>query len=123
MYKILAWFNVAFLTVMTAPWWMQFLNRHLLHLKGAARSRYSKVARMARKVHKPLGLVVLAVGITHGYLALGTLRLHSGLVLWLFLLATASLGGAYYRTKKLFFFTNHKRMALATVLVFLFHVL
>ena len=57
----------------------------------------------------------------HGYMALGAFKLHTGTLLYLSIIATAGLGGSFYKTKKKVFFTWHRRMAFVTVVMFLIH--
>lgn len=120
MYSTLGWLNIGFLVLMTAPYWLRLLNKHTLHLKGGA---YAKTIKALRAIHKPLGLTVVVVMLVHGYLALGSLRLHTGTIVGVMLLITASLGGLFYFTKKRFAFTWHKRMALLLVVLLLIHLI
>ena len=39
----------------------------------------------------------------HGYMALGGFKLHTGTLLYLSIIATAGLGGSFYKTKKINF--------------------
>jgi hypothetical protein len=118
MYAILGWLNVFLLVVMTAPYWLRFLNNHTLRLKGGA---YGKTIKVLRTIHKPLGIVIVLIALVHGYLALGALRIHTGLILWLMIFITASLGASFYFTKKKSLFVWHKRMVLVVILFLLIH--
>jgi hypothetical protein len=97
MYILIGWLNITLLLVMTAPYWLRFLNAHTLHLQGGM---YANVIRQLRRVHKPLGGVVLTLALIHGYLALGRFRIHTGTLLWLSIAATALLGLAFFLSKK-----------------------
>ena len=97
MYAFLGWLNIGLIAVMTAPYWLRFLNTHTLRLKGGW---YGKLIKALRAVHRPLGVVVLIIAIYHGYLALGSLRLHTGTIAGVLLLITATLGGAFFLLKK-----------------------
>ena len=119
-YEFLGWFNVVLLSVMTAPYWLRFLNNRTLHLKGGA---YAKTIKVLRAIHKPLGGFILLIALVHGYLAWGTLRLHTGTFLWLSVLITASLGLLFYLTKKKGLFIWHKRAVLLILAVLLIHLL
>ena len=120
MYVFLGWLNVFLLAVMTAPFWLRFLNTHLLHLK---RDIYFKVIKVLRAVHKPLGGAILAIALVHGYLALGSFRLHTGTLLWIAAAVTASLGLSFYLFKKKALFVWHRWMALAVVCLVLVHLI
>ncbi|QAV32547.1 hypothetical protein SAMN04488510_11754 [Fervidobacterium changbaicum] len=41
------------------------------------------ILKFLRRAHVYTGIALLIVGFIHGYLALGTIRLHTGLILWL----------------------------------------
>jgi hypothetical protein len=119
-YQLLGWLNVVLLAVMTAPYWIRFVNSHTLHLKGGA---YAKTIKVLRTIHKPLGGLILLIALVHGYLAWGTLRLHTGTFLWLSVLITASLGLLFFLTKKKALFIWHKRMVLLILAMLLIHLL
>lgn len=120
LYVLLGWFNVVSLAVMTAPYWLRFLNSHTLRLKGGA---YAKTIKVLRAVHKPLGVLILLNALVHGYLALGAFRLHTGTFLWFSILLTAALGLTFFLTKKKGVFLWHKRMVLVVIAVLLLHLL
>lgn len=120
MFRVLGWFNVFLLTVMTAPYWLRFLNSHTLHLKGGA---YGKTIKVLRAVHKPVGAAILLIAVLHGYLALGALRIHTGSILWTAVFLTAALGASFYLSKKRPLFQWHKRLAATAVTLLLIHLL
>lgn len=120
MYVWLGWLNVAFLAVMTAPYWLRFLNQRTLRLKDGA---YGKTIKVLRALHKPLGVAVVLIAAVHGYLALGAFRLHTGTILGTSVLLTALFGLSFYLAKKKFLFTWHKRLALLSILLLLVHLL
>jgi len=120
MYEVLGWLNVAFLALMTAPYWLRFLNSRFLHVKGGA---YAQIIKVLRKVHKPLGIAILLIAVLHGYLALGALRLHTGTILWTTLFITAGFGSLFYFTKKKPLFVWHKRLVLIALALLLLHLL
>ncbi len=120
MYRTLGIINVLLVITITAPFWLRYLNRYVFHSDSPA---FKKLIKILRKIHKPLGVLLVLSAVAHGYLALGTLRLHSGTILWGMILITAALGGAFYRKKKAVFFIWHKRAALAVVLLVLAHIL
>ncbi len=98
---------------------LKFLNRKLFKTKN---DLYKKTITFFRKIHKPLGIAILIIPLIHGYMALGTLfRLHTGTLLYLSILTTASLGGSFFKLKKKKLFVWHKRMAFITVILFLIH--
>ena len=120
MYQLLGWFLVALLLVMTAPFWLRWLNERTLHLKGDG---YTKTIKALRAIHKPLGGGILLIALVHGYLALGAIRLHTGPLLLLALIVTASLGILFFHFKKKALFLWHKRLAIAAVALLLLHLI
>lgn len=120
MYILIGRLNLALLLIMTAPYWLRFLNAHTLHLQGGT---YARVVRLLRRIHKPLGGVILILALIHGYLALGSFRIHTGTLLWLSIAATASLGLAFFLSKKKALFVWHKRMVLVSILLLLLHLI
>ncbi len=120
MYELLGGLNVLFLAVMTAPYWLRFLNQRTPHLKGGA---YGKTIKVLRAIHKPLGIAIILIAAVHGYLALGAFRLHTGTILGTSVLLTAVLGAAFFFTKKKAVFGWHKRLAMLSVVLLLVHLI
>ncbi len=120
MYVVLAWFNVAFIAVMLMPYLMKKLGKSQMKKNG-----FRKALKAFRTIHRPLGALVLIVGGTHGYLALGgILRLNTtGTLLWGVLIITGVFGGTYAMSKNRTVFKIHKFMALMVVVSFFYHYL
>lgn len=116
MYAFMGWLNIALVVIMTAPFWLRIVNDKIIHLKSEP---FRKILKLLRKIHKPLGGGIVALSLIHGYLALGSFRLHTGTLLWLSLFVTAALGILFYSSKKRALFLWHKRMVVV-VLLFLF---
>ncbi len=119
MYKTLGLISASLLIVITAPYWIRLLNRKIFHIKGKG---INDLIKGLRKVHKPLGGALVLIALYHGYLALGALRLHTGILAWTLMLITALFGVLFATRKKAIFFKWHKRMALVTVLFVLLHL-
>ena len=120
MYVIIGWFNVAAVVIMTAPFWLRLINMHVFHNKNKALAR---LAKLLRTVHKPLGIAILVLAVVHGILALGALRLHTGTIAGIMLIATAALGGSFYRLKKKPLLIAHRTLALLFALFVLVHLI
>ena len=120
MYVFLGWLNIGLIAVMTSPFWLRFLSKRIPRLRSEA---YRGAIKFLRAIHKPLGAAILVIALIHGYLAWGTLRLHTGTILWLSVLITALLGASFYLFKKKQLFVWHKRMALLVVLLLTVHLL
>lgn len=119
LYQILGIINVALLIVITSPYWLRWLGQRFFPKKKIASTKLMKVLRA---VHKPFGVCLLLIMLTHGYLALGALRLHTGVLVGISVLATVVLGILFFWKKKAVFFKWHKRAALLTVLLTLLHL-
>lgn len=117
-YSAAGWLIVIMLVIIISPYILNLLNRKVLKTKD---KNFFKVVKFLRSLHKPLGLAVMILGIVHGYMALGGLRLHTGTLLYISILITGILGGAFYRLKKRPLFIWHKRMAALSVVLFLLH--
>lgn len=117
-YAILGWVSLGLLALLVLPFILIRINKHTVKTKHKA---FQKVIRFLRSLHKPAGIALLLTAVWHGWLALGTIRVHTGTVLFLTVLVTATLGGAFYRLKKKRLFSLHKIAAAITVLMFLLH--
>ncbi|MDF2616725.1 MAG: hypothetical protein K0Q47_1380, partial [Sedimentibacter sp.] len=51
-----------------------------------------KTVTYLAKAHKYFGFVLLITAFVHGYMALGTIRLHTGVILWVWVLIQVILG-------------------------------
>jgi len=120
MYHILGIVSVVLFITVTSPYWLRRLNQWFFHQKGGALMKWIKGLRV---IHKPLGILLALMALFHGYLALGSLRLHTGSITWIMLLITVILGGWFYRKKKAAIFAWHKRAALTAAILMLIHLL
>ena len=119
MYRILGYVNIMLLITVTSPYWLRRFNQRFFTEKKPA---FASWIKRLRKIHKPLGVSLVLLSLLHGYLALGSLRLHTGSVAWVMILIVVILGGLFYKKKKAVFFTWHKRAALIMVLFVLLHL-
>ncbi len=117
-YSLAGWLNHLVLLIILGPYILNSLNRKYLKTKNKS---FLNLVKILRKIHKPLGLVLIVLGASHGYMALGGFRLHTGTLFYISILITGSLGGAFHRLKKKILFVWHRRMALITALLFLLH--
>ncbi len=120
MYSILGWFNVLILGVLVSPYLLNLLNKNIFKSKP---NKIRNIIKFLRKLHKPLGLTLALVALIHGYLALGTFRLHTGSFLYFSVIITAVLGGTFYKLKKKTLFSWHKKFAFISFIALLVHLL
>ena len=119
MYKTLGIISLILVILITAPYWLRVLNSWTLKTKD---KRFFSLLKFLRKLHKPLGLLLAAVSLWHGYLAWGSLRPHTGMLAFLGFIITACFGGIYYKIKNKKLFKAHKIMALVSVGLLLLHL-
>ena len=119
MYSILGWLNVIIIGILVSPFILRFLNTKILKSKS---NNFKNTIKFLRKLHKPLGLTLAVAALIHGYLALGSIRLHTGSLLYFSIIITALFGGSFYRLKKKILFTWHKRFAFISFVLLMVHL-
>lgn len=117
-YRLLGQINGIALIILVLPFALNFMNRKIFRNKNI---QIRSLVKFIRKFHKPLGIILIVTGIAHGYMALGSIRLHTGSILYISTILTGALGGSFHRTKKKIFFIWHKRMAFLSVALLLLH--
>lgn len=117
-YALLGWISVIVFGVVLAPYILSWLNRKYLKTKNKS---FLTILKFLRKIHKPLGIALIVLGIVHGFMALGSLRLHTGTLFYISIVITGILGGFFHKLKKREFFLWHKRIAAVAVALFLLH--
>lgn len=120
MYKILGIANIVLLALVTAPYWVRKMTGILFTKVKLGRTTLMKVLRT---LHKPAGVGVLLITLIHGYLALGSFRLHTGTLAGLSVVITVILGVVYSVKRTRALFKAHKLVALITVLLTLLHLI
>lgn len=118
MFSFLGWLNVVLLGIIILPYILVFFNKKFIKTKNPS---FRAFLKFLRKLHKPLGLLLLSLALIHGYLALGRIALHTGSLLYLAIFITALLGSSFYKLKKKPLFTWHKRMAFIVILLLILH--
>lgn len=120
MYAVFGWINVGLVGLMLLPFAMQNMNKLFFKKKDGL---YVKITRFFRKAHRYIGVLLLASILIHGFMALGTLRLHTGTVLGALFIAAALFGLTFILTKKKWAFKTHKAFAIAFTAFLLVHLL
>lgn len=111
-YKILAWTSVVLL----------FYNFSLFPLRRLLK-RFTwskKFLSYGSKIHRFTGVALLFSGAIHGYLALGSIALHTGFLLWLGILTLFT----FYLLRKLLkrkWLTMHRWTDFAVIAMFFVH--
>lgn len=120
MYSILGWLNALLLTLMILPFILVRANKMIFKGKNKG---LQTITKLLRKWHKQMGAVLVVTGITHGYLALGGFILHTGILLYLALLATGSMGFLFYRKKKKILLQLHRYLAALVIALLALHLI
>lgn len=120
MYSFIGWFNVTLLAVLTGPYWVPRLIGKVLKKKD---KRYYALIKFIRTVHKPLGLTVLILAPLHGYLALGGFSLHTGSLLFIWIVFTSISGFIFTKTKKIALLKFHQTLALIVATALALHLI
>ncbi|NLV51363.1 MAG: hypothetical protein GXY20_11800 [Clostridiales bacterium] len=120
LYSILGFANIALIIIGTSPFWVRSLGNLLFPKRNV---QTNKLVKKLRVLHKPLGACLLIVVIVHGYLALGTPRIHTGTLLGIFVLVTVVLGAIFTKVKKPALFKWHRLIAVLSVLLVILHLL
>ena len=116
-YSLLGWLSAVIIGLQIAP----YIIRKAVPVGWQSRPFLKNTMKHLRKIHKPVGLLLLIVPPIHGYMALGGFRLHTGVVLAIPLMATVVLGACFFFLKKKALLVWHRRMALVSVVLFLVH--
>lgn len=120
LYQVLGWLNLALIVIVTAPYWLRTLNQWTVKTRD---KRFLNCLKFLRRLHKPIGIAIAALALWHGFIAWGSLRPHTGMLVYASFILTALLGAAHWRRKDKRAFKGHKVMALLSVLLMLLHLL
>ena len=120
MYKILGWVNFAVLLIMFLPIMLEKMNTSVLKVKG---NGYTRALGFIRKLHKPLGTIIFVSVVIHGFLALGSFRLHTGPFLGLLLILTGIFAIAFAKAKKKWLFVTHKTLSYLFIIMMIIHLI
>ncbi len=119
MYIVLGWINLSLFALASAHFWLRFLGTRLFHTKS---KKFFALIKTLRRIHKPVGIVLVGLAYLHGFLALGTLRPHTGLIAASALAAAAALGALYFFSRKKPFFTLHRWAVLVIACLIVLHL-
>lgn len=129
--KQLGWATVILVTLAASLHLALLLDKRLANnnsnhpviniLKGSL----NKYIPFIRSYHGPIGSMAFLTGITHGYALLESIELHSGYILWLFIVLLGISGALMKLTKtqhNLFGYL-HKSLMYLTIALMIFHVI
>lgn len=116
MYSILGFLSSFLLLILLLPYLLRVLNSKMIKS-----DQIKKIIKTLKKIHRPAGMLLAVVALVHGYLALGSLRLHTGTLLYVLMFITMALGAAFYSKKKKQLLSLHRALALGTVVLLAVH--
>lgn len=121
-YRTLGYITLALLVIVTAPYWLRTLNSWTIKTKD---KRFLNFLKFLRSIHKPLGIVLAAVALWHGYeiLLKYQFRLHTGVIAYAGFVLTAILGILHWRRKDKRIFKGHRTMAAISAALVALHLL
>lgn len=117
-YKFWGWVSAIILALLISPFLLVRINKKFFKSKS---KNFLELVKFLRKLHKPLGVLLLASGFYHGYLVLGKIRMHTGVVLYVTMAITIILGLLHYRRRNKNIFKMHKIIAALTIAMFVLH--
>lgn len=120
LYRFLGWLSLAMILTITAPFWLRTLNQWTFKTRD---KRFFQLLKFLRRLHKPLGALLAAFALWHALLALGRLRLHTGLLAYSGFILTALLGIAYHVKKDRRILKGHRTMSLISALLLALHLI
>lgn len=118
-YSLLGWTSVIILGILILPFVLTRLNK--MTLKTNNKGFFDGI-KFLRKLHKPLGILLVAISFYHGYLVLGAIRFHTGTVLFTAILATVVLGGYFYKMKKRDALKFHRVLSSIVIVLLFIHI-
>ncbi len=119
-YIVLGWINFSLFVLTAAHFWLRFLNKRFFHSKS---KKFLGLLKTLRIIHKPIGIALVGLVFLHGYLALGTIRPHTGLMAATAMATAAALGAAYFFSRKKVFFSLHRWAVLVIACLIVLHLI
>lgn len=117
--RILAYTNLVLLALLASSFVLRRIKRHTGIKTGPT---YNKVLKAAGRLHPYFGMLLTISGITHGYMAIRTVRLNTGYILW-GLIVTMGLLRAYGAiTKNKNWVKIHRFTDILVFTALLFHI-
>lgn len=118
--KFLGFVNVTLLFLLLSPFILRRINKHFYNNKN---NTLKKTIATLSKAHMYFGFILLISALVHGYMALGELRLHSGVILWFWVLMQVILGNIAKKTKKPYLFKVHRTIGVLTLVFLILHLI
>ncbi|MEN1759628.1 hypothetical protein [Anoxynatronum sibiricum] len=115
-WQIMGWVNVALVVIMGTI--------YPLKQKMKSNKKLIPIYRVVRVVHPVIGVAMILIGLLHGSMVLGQLRLHSGslVLLTLIVMALVALAGSKLAVLRKIWRPIHRGLGIVLVLLLLAHL-
>lgn len=120
MVGFLGFINVVLLILLLSPFLLRRTNKYIFKNKNKILKKYAGVFS---KYHMYFGFTLLVTAFLHGYMALATIRMHSGYILWLWVFIQVSLGMYAKKKKKPQLFNIHRIIGLLSLVFLIIHLI
>ncbi len=117
--RILGWFNIALVGVSFLPFLLRRFRKYVLKKPN---KHLNAILKFLSKIHPFIGITLLITSFLHGYLALGTIKLHTGYVAWFLVLVMFSIRVWGKVSKSRYWMSLHRAVAMLLLLALLLHI-
>lgn len=117
-FRLLGQISALLLLIQILPYTLNFLNRKFFKTKSPG---FRTLMKWLRKTHKYTGALLVLIAAIHGFMVLGSFRLHTGTLLYLLVIVTALAGYGFHVKKKKEILQMHRLLAGIMVLLFFLH--
>ena len=112
--------NATFLILLLSPFILRRINKYFYNNKNKL---ISKILVYLSKFHRYFAIILSITAFIHGYLALGTIKLHTGYILWVLVLIQAIIGNLAKIFKKPYLFNIHRAVGVSSLVFLLAHLI
>lgn len=119
MIRYLGWLNVFLIALSLSPFLLRRIRKHIIKKPS---KKLSKALKFLSKIHPYLGVVLLITSFLHGYLALGTIRLHTGYLTWFLIVVLFALRMWGIKSRNRYWLILHRAVAGLVVVALLIHI-
>lgn len=115
----IGWLNVVLLSISLLPF---LLRRYRKYILKKPSKKLNAVLKPLSKIHPFIGITLMITGFLHGYMALGTIRLHTGYITWFLVLLLFAIRMWGNLSKNRYWLVLHRAVAFLLVFSLLLHI-
>ena len=95
MLKTIGWINIILILAMLSIYPIKKINLHLIKQKSSLKDTFRKFYRFIIKAHPIVGIIIILLGLYHGYNAYSLTAFYSGTILlyWIVLMGIVAIIG------------------------------